>query len=99
MNVSLDMVSKYLFMVYLPSKKREEVKRGFYTLLSKIEKERENNVFSLGNSRMRFYGDFGWEFRYEEVKEFLEIRGIPLFQIGTPGFSHAYSIERVIKVT
>lgn len=98
MNVPIDVVSKYLFMIYLPSKKREIVKQGFYTLLSKIAKERDKNVFTLGNSQIRFFGDAGWEFRYQEVKELLERRGVTLSQIGAPGFSHAYGVERVIKV-
>ena len=56
----IDIVSKFLFVVYLKNKRRAQVLNGFKELIKKIEIEKKKHGSTLVNdNQMKFYSDAG----------------------------------------
>ena len=92
----MDVVSKYLFISKLKHKNETCVLSAFKSLVSKIKNKKLSSGFNLGK-HMVFWGDFGTEFQFKSVKEFLLTQNINLFNSGTPGKKKLPTVERTIR--
>ena len=92
----VDEVSKYAFCSFLKRKLSKDVIVGFSLIIDKIKKMQMNNIFQ-GNNHITFYADFGQEFIFEAVKNYCETLNSKIINVGMPGVTKVYIIERLIK--
>ena len=75
----------------------EKIQSAFAALVDKIKVEQNKYIISSLNNRMRFYADFGEEFKFNQLKDFLSEKNIFLFNIGSPKKKLPYLIERFVR--
>ena len=95
--VCIDQVSKFAFCSFLKNKLSKDVKQAFNTILQKIEKKRKENPISYFTNKIIFYGDFGQEFVFKEVKNYCLEKGAKLINIGMPSVTKLGIVERLIR--
>ena len=65
--------------------------------MHKIKQKQKQNPFNDDNYFLTFYGDFGQEFVFEEVKNYFKKHNSKLINAGMPTISKLGIIERLIK--
>lgn len=93
----IDQVSKYVFCTFFNRKKENNLLQGFKTVIKYIKEKKEKNLFSSLNENMRFFADFGEEFKFKKVVNYIESLNSKIIQIGSPKISKLGIIERAIR--
>ena len=67
----IDEVSKFAFCSFLKRKLSYDVREGFISIIKKIKLTKKKNVINNLFSDLTFYADFGQEFLFKDVKNYL----------------------------
>ena len=95
--VCIDEVSKYAFCTFLKRKLSKNVKQAFVSLIQKIRKMQNKKALYAINENLTFYGDFGEEFMFKEVKKYCETQNAKIINIGMATVTKLGMVERLIR--
>ena len=93
----IDQVSKLCFAAFFKRKKEQNIVEGFKTILHEIRTKQKKNILTYLNENMLFLTDYGEEFKFSKVVNYLKQNNCKIVQIGTPAYSKLGIIERAIR--
>ena len=93
----IDEVSKFAFCSFLKRKLSYDVREGFISIIKKIKLTKKKNVINNLFSDLTFYADFGQEFLFKDVKNYLISVNSKIINIGMPSVTKLGIIERLIR--
>ena len=95
--LAIDQVSKYCFCTFFNHKKENNLLQAFKTIIKYIKEKKEQNMFSSLDDSMTFLADYGEEFKFKQVVNYIESLNYKIIQIGSPKISKLGIIERSIR--
>ena len=95
--MAVDQVSKFAFAAFLKKKKDANVIQGFKTIINEIREKQKENIFTQTSDNILFQSDYGEEFKFKKVVNFIQSLNSKIIQIGSPNISKLGIVERAIR--
>ena len=93
----IDQVSKLCFASFLKRKKESYMLEAIKNIFNQIRKQQKHSMFTNLNENIKILSDFGEEFKFKKVVNYITSNNAQINQIGRPSLSKLGIVERAIR--